>query len=164
VKILKILFSMPLALVILVSACGRSTVGQLDFPEGTQQLAVHSDDIAWGPCPKNAPPGCELAVLEGSPQTDGLFTVRIRVGDDFAMPPHTHPREERVTVLKGRMAVVFGVNGMREDASRFGPGDYYVNARDAVHSVWADEPSEIQITGIGPWEVHLVEPDDRENP
>jgi hypothetical protein len=161
-QILKTLLSLTFAL--LLSACDRSPVGQPDFPEGTQQLAVHSDDIEWGPCPGNAPQGCQVAVLEGSPQTDGLYTVRLRVGGNFAMPPHTHPREERVTVLKGRIAVVFGADGLHEDASLFGPGDYYVNARDAVHSVWADEPSEIQITGIGPWEVHLLELNDRENP
>lgn len=147
---------------LLLSACGQSQVGDLSFPEGTLQLAVHSDSIAWSPCPKNTPAGCELAVLEGTPQTAGLFTVRLKVADGFAMPPHTHPREERVTVLKGQMSVVFGVDGLHENAERFGPGDYYVNARDAVHSVWADEPSEIQITGIGPWAVQFVELDDQD--
>jgi len=29
--------------------------------------------------------------------------------------------------------------------------DYYVNARHAVHSVWIEGPTVIQITGIGPW-------------
>ena len=29
----------------------------------------------------------------------------------------------------------------REDAIHFGPGDYYVNARDAIHSVWVDKPA-----------------------
>jgi hypothetical protein len=55
------------------------------------------------------------------------------------------------------MAVGFGVEATRADAREFGLGDYYVNARGAVHTVWADKSSEIQITGIGPWEVNFVD-------
>lgn len=140
-----------------IAGCEQSRMGEFEFPEGTVQHAVLSQEIAWRPCPENLPPGCELAVLEGNPQAPGLFTVRFRVSDGFVMPPHTHPRDERVTVLNGRMAVAFGVDGSREDGKEFGPGDYYVNARGAVHTVWTDEPSEIQITGFGPWEANFVE-------
>jgi len=129
----------------------------MTFPEGTFQLAVRSNDIAWKPCPPNLPAGCEMAVLEGNPQAADLFTVRFRFGRDFAMPTHTHPKEERVTVLKGEMSVAFGLGAARENATTFRPGDYYVNARDAVHTVWAKESSEIQITGIGPWGARFVE-------
>ena len=99
-----------------------------------------------------------MAVLEGNPQTPGLFTVRFKVGSNFVMPPHTHPREERVTVLQGRVSVAFGIDATRRDAKTFVKGDYYVNARDAIHTVWADEASVIQITGFGPWEADFVDP------
>jgi hypothetical protein len=51
------------------------------------------------------------------------------------------------------VAVAFGADADRRDATEFGPGDYYVNARHAVHSVWIEGPSVLQITGIGPWKV-----------
>jgi quercetin dioxygenase-like cupin family protein len=137
--------------------CAPPSIGEADFPEGTVQQVVRVQDVAWRPCPPDLPAGCEIAVLEGSPQAPHLFTVRFRVSDEFVMPPHTHPNNERVTVLSGRMAVAFGADATREGAERFGPGDYYVNARDAVHSVWVDEASVIQITGIGPWEAHFVD-------
>ncbi|MCL4709428.1 hypothetical protein KJ068_30130 [bacterium] len=73
------------------------------------------------------------------------------------MPPHSHPKDERVTLLSGKVAVAFGAEATRENAKEFGPGDYYVNARGAIHSVWADTLSVIQITGIGPWEAKFVE-------
>jgi len=146
-----------LMLALFMSGCEQSRVGEFDFPEGKLQHVVHSDEIQWRPCPPNLPSGCEIAVLEGNPQGPGLFTVRFRVNDEFVMPPHTHPKDERVTVISGRVSVAFAAIGSDEDAKQFGPGDYYVNARGAVHSVWVDELSEIQITGIGPWEVHFVE-------
>lgn len=144
-------------LMLAVAGCAQSHVGEFDFAEGVVQHAVPADEIPWKDCPPNLPPGCEIAVLEGDPRAPGLFTVRFRLSEDFVMPPHTHPRDERVTVLHGRMAVAFGAIGTRDDATEFGPGDYYVNARGAIHSVWASKSSEIQITGFGPWEAQFVE-------
>ena len=72
------------------------------------------------------------------------------------MPAHSHPKDERVTILQGKAYVAFGEDGTRENAKGFGPGDYYVNAREAIHQVWADSSTILQITGIGPWEAHFV--------
>ena len=121
------------------------------------QHVVLADQIDWKPCPPHLPPGCEITVLEGDPQAADLFTVRFQTDGGFYMPPHTHPKDERVTVITGKVAVAFGADATRADAQVFGPGDYYVNARDAIHTVWADTTSIIQITGIGPWEADFVE-------
>ena len=144
-------------LMLFVTGCAQSPIGEFDFADGVVQHAVPSDEMSWKPCPPNLPSGCEIAVLEGDPRAPGLFTVRFRLSEDFVMPPHTHPKDERVTVLQGQMAVAFGASGTRDDAMEFGPGDYYVNARGAMHTVWASKSSEIQITGVGPWEAHFID-------
>ena len=133
------------------------SIGNMQFPEGIMQHTVMADDIQWKPCPPHLPPGCEITILEGNPKTTGLFSVRFQVDSGFVMPAHTHPRDERVTVISGKVGVAFGMEGTHDSATFFGPGDYYVNARNAIHSVWADTTSIIQITGIGPWEVDFVE-------
>lgn len=145
------------SLVMLVAGCAHREIGVAEFPAGSVQHAVSVEDVAWRSCPANLPPDCEIAVLEGDPREPDLFTVRFRLGENLVMPAHTHPKDERVTVLSGAMAVAFGRDATRDRASRFGPGDYYVNAREAVHTVWVDEVSVIQITGIGPWEAHFVD-------
>lgn len=154
---MRIISLTPLAFVLFVSGCEKPQLGEFGFPEGALQHAVLSAEIDWKPCPPSLPAGCEMAVLEGNPQAADLFTVRFRVTDEFVMPPHTHPKDERVTILAGHMSVAFGAGASHEDARQFGPGDYYVNARGAVHTVWADELAEIQITGIGPWKADFVE-------
>lgn len=153
-KTLNLLF---LVVMLFITGCVQSPVGEMKFPEGVLQHVVHAEDIQWRPCPPNLPSGCEIAVLEGNPKSPDLFTVRFRLSREFVMPPHSHPKDERVTVLKGKMSVAFGMDGTRENAKQFGPGDYYVNARGAIHTVWADTVSIIQITGIGPWEARFVE-------
>ena len=133
------------------------SAGELQLAEDIDQHAVKSTDIVWRPCPQNLPAGCEIAVLEGDPQSEGLFTIRFRLPTGFVVPPHTHPAEERVTLLSGQLSVAFGADATHAKAATFGPGDYYVNARNAIHTVWTDEDSELQITGVGPWQANFVE-------
>jgi len=98
-----------------------------------------------------------MVVLEGDPKREMLFTVRFRVHDSFEMKPHWHPRNERVTILEGKVGVGFGDEVDRENVSWFGPGDYYVNAEQAHHFVLVDGPAVLQITGVGPWKVNFLD-------
>lgn len=132
------------------------TVGNIPFAEGEVQRAVYDASTAWKPCPPTLPENCEIAILEGHPKKPDVFTIRFRAPADFYMPPHTHPKDERVTLLRGRAAVAFGANAARKDAKTFGPGDFYINARNAVHKVWLDKGTVLQITGIGPWTANYV--------
>ena len=146
-------------LTLFIVGCSQSPapIGELKFPEGSVQHVVLAKDIEWKPCPPNVPAGCEMCVLEGSPKSNDLFTVRFKINGEFIMPAHTHPKDERVTILQGKAYVAFGKDGTKETAKEFGPGDYYVNARNAIHTVWADSSTIIQITGIGPWEVDFID-------
>jgi quercetin dioxygenase-like cupin family protein len=82
-----------------------------------------------------------MAVLEVDPKRDMLFTVRFRTGRQFEMKPHWHPRNERVTILEGKVGVGFGSKVDRENLTWFGPGDYYVNPSGAHHFVLAEGPA-----------------------
>lgn len=143
----------------LFAGCATPAPDAQSFAPGEQQIVHHAESIPYGPGPDSVPFPCEMAVLEGSPREEGLFTVRVRMQEPWVMPPHSHPRAERVTVMSGIIHVGFGDSVDRSRAETFTAGDYYVNAPGAVHYVWSDEPVEIQITGMGPWEVHpLREP------
>lgn len=144
-------------IIVALSVPLHAQIGEMQFPQGREQHVVLAKEIKWMPCPPNLPEGCRMAVLEGNPKGNDLFTVRFQVSEGMVMPAHTHPRDERVTILKGTAAVAFGENAKREEAREFTVGDYYVNARGAVHSVWLDPGTELQITGIGPWKVDYVQ-------
>jgi hypothetical protein len=154
--------SCTVALFALVAACKPSGSAPPDrpvepaFAAGQKQLAVHVGAITWRPCPKGLPAACSMAVLEGDPKKAQLFTLRLRSTEPFNLPPHRHPKNERVTVLEGTIHVGFGTRVDRSSGTAFGPGDYYVNAAGMTHYVWTTEPVTLQITGIGPWVVELV--------
>ncbi|MEZ4778568.1 MAG: cupin domain-containing protein [Flavobacteriaceae bacterium] len=134
----------------------KAQVGDMKFSEGQVQHVVIAEEIVWKPCPANLPAGCEMTVLEGNPKGNDLFTVRFKISGEFLLPPHTHPKDERVTVLQGKVYVAFGEKATKDVAKAFGQGDYYVNAKNAVHSVWAEPGTILQITGIGPWEANFL--------
>jgi hypothetical protein len=148
---------MRFAVLLLACAACQAVPDARSFAPGQQQIAWRAGAMPYGPGPASAPFPCEMAVLEGSPNASGLFTIRLKTTEPWVMPPHAHPRAERVTVLAGRIHVGFGSDVDQERGEAFGAGDYYVNAPGAVHFVWADEPVEIQITGMGPWEVRRAE-------
>ena len=137
--------------------CPEAGATEAVFAVGETQMASRADEIAWVPCPPSLPTPCEMAVLEGDPRGEMLFTVRFRTGGEFEMKPHWHPRNERVTILEGTVGVGFGDEIDRENVTWFGPGDYYVNAKEAHHFVLTDGPAVLQITGIGPWRANFLE-------
>ncbi len=132
-------------------------IGVMEFPEGEIQLVVRGKEIDWKPTPPGLPPNAQIAILEGSPKKADMFTVRFRMTGEFFMPAHTHPKDERVTIIEGNAYVAFGKDVSKKEATKFGPGDYYINKREEIHTVWADSGCVLQITGIGPWEAHFVE-------
>ena len=79
--------------------CTHSEVDVMNFSDGKVQHIVRGDKIQWQKCPPSLPQGCELSILEGNPKKAELFTVRFKLDDTFFMPPHNHPKDERVTIL-----------------------------------------------------------------
>lgn len=125
-------------------------------PPGALQFDAAS--VVFRPAPPSMPKGVELAVLEGNPQAPGIFTLRLKAPPGFLLPPHTHPVDERVTVLSGSVAVGFGSRVERKSARSFGAGAFYVTPPGAPHYVFSDEGAVVQITGVGPWKVEPLAP------
>lgn len=78
--------------------------GQL--PAGAIQAPA--EKLTWAEAPPSLPAGTRIMLLEGNPQKEGLFTMRLKVPAGTRLQPHWHPRAERVTVLSGLVKVGFG--------------------------------------------------------
>src|SRR5437016_5216065 len=86
---------------------------------GTKEVMLFSiDDIKWQQGPSSLPSGAMIAVLEGDPSKDGPFVFRLKLPDSYRVPPHTHLKTERITVLAGTfnvgMGKTFDVKATRE--------------------------------------------------
>ena len=72
-------------------------------------MRVHPpSEIAWSKGPASLPPGAEMVVLEGDPSKEGPFVFRVKVPAGYTIPPHLHPKAERVTVIAGTFHIAMG--------------------------------------------------------
>jgi quercetin dioxygenase-like cupin family protein len=114
--------------------------------------ALQVTNIDWKEAPPSMPKGTKIAVLEGSPQQAGLFTIRLNVPKGSAIAMHTHPRPERVTVLSGKVVVT--IHGKE---TTFEEGGFYVNPPNEPHALTFAEDSVLQLTCEGPWELKYLD-------
>jgi quercetin dioxygenase-like cupin family protein len=126
-----------------------------DLPSGTIQFPAGAG--TWNAAAASLPPGTQIMVLEGDPSKEGLFTIRLKMPAGASLAPHWHPRDERVTVMSGEVLVGFGDHVDKDAMARFTTGGFYVNPANSHHYVQAAAESVLQLTGIGPWEVHFLE-------
>ena len=66
--------------------------------------------------------------------TNDLFTVRFKVSGEFIMPAHTHPKDERVTILQGKAYVAFGKGATKADAKAFATAKHVVATSRAKYN------------------------------
>lgn len=122
------------------------------LPEGSIQ--IHSDKIQWQEAPPSMPKGSEIFIMEGNPKSEGIFTMRVKIPPGIKLDMHTHPKDERVTLLEGEIYIGFSKD---IEPIKFTAGDFYINPKGTEHFVLTkDQGAIIQITGEGPWEINYT--------
>jgi quercetin dioxygenase-like cupin family protein len=117
-------------------------------------------DVEWRAAPASLERGAEVAVLEGNPGEEGIFTMRIRMPDGFHIAPHWHPNVERVTVLSGTFLLGSGEVADRDRVERLEAGSYTSMPPGMRHYAFAEGETVIQLTSVGPWVINYINPED----
>jgi quercetin dioxygenase-like cupin family protein len=131
--------------------------------EGTQAADMRfypPATIEWKPGPAALPAGAKMAVLEGDPMKQGPFVVRFQFPDGYHIPPHTHPKTERVTVISGNLYLATGETLDRESAKKLLAGSFGYWPAGMKHTAWSEGETVIQLHGVGPWQITYVNPAD----
>jgi hypothetical protein len=136
-----------------------------DKPSGGKGMKGHvlvtPDKLKWGPAPPSLPPGAKLAVLDGDPTKAGApYVLRAKFSDGYRVPPHWHPVDENVTVLKGVLVVGRGEKVDKKAAKELPAGSFSKMPKGMRHYAWAKGETVIQVHGVGPFEIHYVNPAD----
>jgi quercetin dioxygenase-like cupin family protein len=142
------------ALLLLVAptpAAGQTTDGH---------KIVSEKEIKWGPGPASIPPGAQAATLYGDPSKEGLFAFRLKLPKGYAIPPHTHPKPEVVTVISGTFRLGMGETADRSKGQALTPGSFFAMPPGMAHFAFADEDTVVQLNSTGPWGVTYVNPKD----
>lgn len=121
---------------------------------------VLPDAIKWVEAPPSLPPGAKIAVLEGDPSKEGPFVMRAKMPDGYKIMPHTHPKDERVTVISGTLYMGLGDKLDEKVAKAMPAGSYGRTAAGAKHFGYTKGETIIQVHGSGPWVIEYVNPED----
>jgi hypothetical protein len=101
----------------------------------------------------------DFAVIHGDVEKEGQeFVMRIRELRGSFIPPHTHPVDEHITVLTGRVCLGTGPEFDRARLQCLGPGGYAFFPRGSTIFGEAPEPAVVQVHGIGPFHLHWKYP------
>jgi hypothetical protein len=130
--------------------------------EAREPIQLNDDNLVWSDGPPSIPPGAKFVILEGDPKADEeIFTMRVFLPPKFVIPFHWHDGDERATVLEGSVEIGIGATQQEAYITRFMKDGYYVTPSPLRHFVRAGpEGCVLQLTGVGPWTIHYVNPKD----
>ena len=117
-------------------------------------------DLKWKVGPPSLPKGALIAVLEGDPSKEGPFVFRVKVPDGYRIPPHTHPKTERVTVISGIFIIGMGAKFDEKTGRAMPAGTYGHWPAGMMHFVRVEGETVVQFHGMGPWSIEYVNPAD----
>jgi quercetin dioxygenase-like cupin family protein len=117
-------------------------------------------DVKWSEAPPILPRGAQVAVLEGDPNKEGPFVMRVRLPDGYKVAPHTHPKPERVTVIQGTLYFGMGEKFEAAKCKEMPAGSFGTWPAGMKHFAWVKGETVLQLHGTGPWVMTYVNPDD----
>jgi hypothetical protein len=106
------------------------------------------------------PPGAQIAVLEGDPDEEGFFTMRVKMPDGYRVPPHWHLKQERLTVLSGILNLGSGDAFDAKETKALRAGTYSSMPPRMTHFAWMTGETIVQLSSMGPWSITYVRPED----
>src|SRR5712691_1027222 len=85
-----------------------------------QVVSLTPAELTWTAGPPMLPPGASMAVIDGSLNRPGPFTVRLKFPANYRIPPHWHPAKATVTVISGTLTWPMAITWIRQKG-RYSP-------------------------------------------
>jgi hypothetical protein len=100
-----------------------------------------------------------IEVLSGDPSKAGVpFVLRIHNDAGYVCAPHTHPTDENIVVVQGTWGVGMGPRIALSTVEPLEVGAYGLVPSKMTHYCWSKTETIIQVHGIGPFSIDLVDP------
>src|SRR5260370_4386460 len=117
-------YDSPMRTMLVAALLASATIAtaQQTPPKPETPIGFTPEAVVWNDGPPTLPPGSKMAVLEGSPRAEGMFTMRVRIPAGSAIPPQWHPRQELVTVLSGEPDLGFGTVSIKDALPQYRSG------------------------------------------
>ena len=125
------------------------------------KIMLTPEEMRWEDCSPAIPPGAKCAAIEGDRNAANvLFAYRLKMADGYKIPPHFHPADERLTVIKGTLNLGLGDKLDTNATKPMSAGSYVVVPKGTHHYAWSRGETIVQVNAIGPWGLTYVHPED----
>lgn len=142
------------SLLIVLTLCASSGVGA---SQDHGHVVVLPDPVEWRPASPKLPPGAQIAVLSGDPSAPGgLYVFWAKLPDGYSVPPHWHPMDENVTVIKGVMILGFGARFEQAGMRELPAGSFVMLPKERPHFNRMKGETILQFHGVGPYDIVYV--------
>jgi quercetin dioxygenase-like cupin family protein len=124
---------------------------------------VNTKDLKWVDAPADLPKGAQVAVLTGDPTKGAAFAMRLKFPDGYKIPPHWHSNAEQLTIISGNFIIHMG-DTMKAEPHSLDAGGYHFLPAKMHHAAEIKGETIVQINGMGPFDIHYLNPADNPNP
>lgn len=124
------------------------------------QAKTSKPDLKWMAGPPGLPDGAQFAVVSGDPGKAQKFIINLMLPAGYAVPAHWHPTTEKVSVLSGKVGYGMSDKLDKAKAKWASAGQHVTMKAKMNHWVMANAPAELQVTGMGPFQITYVDPKD----
>ena len=124
------------------------------------QAKTSHSHLKWMAGPPSLPSGAQMAVVSGDPGKKGMFALQLKMPANYAVPPHSHPTDEVVKIVSGKLHYGMSDKMNMSEAKTRTAGHTTTMKATMNHWVHAPAPATVQVSGMGPFEITYVDPKD----
>lgn len=123
---------------------------------GAEATMVVPEDLKWGPAASLG--NAQMVVIDGDPSKAEPFVMRIKFPAGYRLEPHTHPADERVTVLSGTLHFAHGDTYDQSKVKALPEGSVAIMPAGEPMFGYTEEEVVVQLNGTGPWGIDYLDP------
>jgi hypothetical protein len=116
--------------------------------------------LKWMAGPPGLPAGSQMAVVSGDPGKAEMFTVNLKFPAGYAVAAHSHPTDEHLTVLSGKIGYGMTDKLDKSKAKWAKAGGHMTMGAKMNHWVYTSAPAELQVRSMGPFVINYVDAKD----
>ena len=124
-----------------------------------QPVIVQPSELQWSDSPA-LPAGVKVSILYGDIKKAEPIGFRVKLPAGGMIAPHTHPVDERVTVISGAFAMGEGEKFDKAALKELPAGSVAIFPRGCAMFGFARGETIIQVNAEGPWAINYINPAD----
>jgi len=150
---------LPFTFAMLLAALPAASIAADPETKEHKPVMVQPSELQWSDSPA-LPAGVKVSILYGDMKKAEPIGFRVKLPAGGMIAPHTHPVDERVTVISGAFAMGEGEKFDKAALKDMPVGSVAVFPRGCTMFGFAREETIIQVNAEGPWGINYINPAD----